>query len=145
MESAWVNKFNAEIGMMRLWLFLSFLLCVHMNSVFADGERVCEAESDCADEQAQPPQDSKRTELPKLDRRLPPVLPGQVVEVDGQKIKVWSSAGPVPVSRARRAREEYERRKYEDLTGEVDVIVDGRKRSRRPSSRPPSAKPGTSR
>ncbi|NLF25605.1 MAG: hypothetical protein GX589_08135 [Deltaproteobacteria bacterium] len=127
---------------MRLWLFLSFLLCVHVELVFADGEQVCEAENGCA---AESQEGSKRTELPKLDRRLPPVLPGQVVEVDGQKIKVWSSSGPVPVDRSRRAREEHERRKYEDLTGEVNVIVDQREKPRRPRSRPSSAKPGTPR
>jgi hypothetical protein len=33
------------------------------------------------------------------DRRLPAVLPGEVVEVaPGQRIKVWSSSGPVPVA-----------------------------------------------
>jgi hypothetical protein len=33
------------------------------------------------------------------DKRLPPLLPGEVVEVaPGQRIKVWSSSGPVPVA-----------------------------------------------
>lgn len=33
------------------------------------------------------------------DDRLPPVLPGEeVVTQNGQKMRVWSSAGPVPVN-----------------------------------------------
>lgn len=35
----------------------------------------------------------------QYDKRLPPVLPGEeVVTESGQKMKVWSSAGPVPVN-----------------------------------------------
>lgn len=35
---------------------------------------------------------------PKLDKRLLPVLPGQEVRIGEQKMRVWSSSGPVPVS-----------------------------------------------
>ena len=35
-----------------------------------------------------------------FDKRLPPVLPGEQVNDSGRKMKVWSTAGPVPVSSA---------------------------------------------
>lgn len=35
-----------------------------------------------------------------FDPRLPPVLPGEEVNDDGNKMRVWSSAGGVPVSPA---------------------------------------------
>lgn len=44
---------------------------------------------------------AQENQLPPKDRdkRLPPVLPGEVLETEqGDKIKVWSSAGPVPVN-----------------------------------------------
>lgn len=34
---------------------------------------------------------------PTLDPRLPPVLPGEEVERGGNRMKVWSSSGPVYV------------------------------------------------
>jgi hypothetical protein len=35
----------------------------------------------------------------QYDKRLPPVLPGEVVVTEeGQKMRVWSSSGPVPVN-----------------------------------------------
>ncbi len=40
---------------------------------------------------------------PKLDKRLPPVLPGQEVRIGEQKMRVWSSSGPVPVSEVPKA------------------------------------------
>ena len=33
-----------------------------------------------------------------FDQRLPPVLPGEEVNDSGQRMKVWSSAGPVPIN-----------------------------------------------
>ena len=35
-----------------------------------------------------------------FDKRLPPVLPGEVVGDSGKKMKVWSTSGPVPVAEA---------------------------------------------
>ena len=119
-----------------LALSLGLFLCV--NCAGADGEQ---RESDgTANQQAAG--DSKRTVVPKLDKRLPPVLPGQVVEVDGQKIKVWSSAGPVPVGNPPEPWREYNSRSYLDIPGGVDVIVDDRKGHHRPrgEKRPARAK-----
>ena len=33
----------------------------------------------------------------QFDKRLPPVLPGERVKDSNRRMKVWSSAGPVPV------------------------------------------------
>jgi hypothetical protein len=33
-----------------------------------------------------------------FDKRLPPVIPGEVIDGPGGKIKVWSSAGPLAVA-----------------------------------------------
>jgi hypothetical protein len=35
-----------------------------------------------------------------FDKRLPPVLPGEIVSDNGRKMRVWSTAGPVPVASA---------------------------------------------
>ena len=61
------------------------------------------------------------------DDRLPPVLPGEeVVTQTGQKMRVWSSAGPVPVN---------QQPTPQTLNGNgyggVGVIVDGRDFGRR--------------
>jgi len=32
-----------------------------------------------------------------FDKRLPPVIPGENIQHNGRTMKVWSSAGPVPV------------------------------------------------
>ena len=61
------------------------------------------------------------------DGRLPPVLPGEeVVTQTGQKMRVWSSAGPVPVN---------QQPTPQPLNGNgyggVGVIVDGRDFGRR--------------
>lgn len=37
-------------------------------------------------------------EVAVIDKRLPPVIPGQTVSDGTRKIKVWSTSGPVPVS-----------------------------------------------
>lgn len=43
--------------------------------------------------------DSSQPTTRQDDPRLPPVLPGEeVVTQTGQRMKVWSSAGPVPVN-----------------------------------------------
>lgn len=57
--------------------------------------------------------------------RLPPLLPGEeVVTETGQKIKTWTSAGPVPVNR----RPTPQGVGNGNGVGGVGVIVDGRER-----------------
>lgn len=61
------------------------------------------------------------------DDRLPPVLPGEeVVTQTGQKMRVWSSAGPVPVNQ-----QPTPQTLNGDGYGGVGVIVDGRGFGRR--------------
>jgi len=56
------------------------------------------------------------------DDRLPPVLPGEeVVTQTGQKMRVWSSAGPVPVN-PQPTPQTLNGNGY----GGADIIVDGR-------------------
>jgi len=65
-----------------------------------------------------------------FDKRLPPVLPGEHVNDSGRQMKVWSTAGPVPVSEAP---EPWRKTKKEDLKewlGPVGVVVDQRKDGR---------------
>jgi len=107
--------------MVRVFVLLVLMLSI-AEVVFADGEQVCDVESGCKQEI-----EKKRTFVPKLDKRLPPVIPGQVVEVDGQKIKVWSSSGPVPVSNPPEPWREFNSRTYVDTPRDLEVIVDDRK------------------
>jgi hypothetical protein len=54
----------------------------------------------------------------QYDKRLPPVLPGEeVVTETGQRMRVWSSSGPVPINPPPQPQQ---------LGGGVPVIVDGR-------------------
>jgi hypothetical protein len=54
----------------------------------------------------------------QYDKRLPPVLPGEeIVTETGQRMRVWSSSGPVPVNPPPPQQQPY---------GGVPVIVDGR-------------------
>ena len=59
-----------------------------------------------------------------FDSRLPPVLPGEEVNDDGNKMKVWSSAGGVPVSPAPEPFKKQDGRV--DLSNGTTVILDGR-------------------
>jgi hypothetical protein len=74
------------------------------------------------------------TELAK-DKRLPPVVPGESVSDGKKSMKVWSTAGPVPVTKLDRdvdspnfepprAPRPNRRKNINDLP--VNVIVDGR-------------------
>lgn len=54
----------------------------------------------------------------QYDKRLPPVLPGEeIVTETGQRMRVWSSSGPVPINPPPPPQQ---------LGGGVPVIVDGR-------------------
>lgn len=62
--------------------------------------------------------------------RLPPVLPGEeVVTETGQKMRVWSSAGPVPVNQQPTPQPLPGGRAVQDAqsAGGVGVIVDSRR------------------
>lgn len=78
-----------------------------------------------------------------FDKRLPPVLPGEIMNDSGQKMKVWSTAGPVPVSKAPTAPEAAQAPEpFNDTKvlqpDSINVIVDDRvdrKRHGRPQYR----------
>lgn len=62
-----------------------------------------------------------------FDKRLPPVYPGERVSDNGKEIKVWSTAGPVPVSPAPEPFEhKIDDRDLSNLVG--GVVVDQRDR-----------------
>jgi hypothetical protein len=60
-----------------------------------------------------------------LSDRLPPVLPGQEVQLGGKKMKVWSSSGPVAVSEAPKA-PVVDSNQVDVELGSVGVVVDRR-------------------
>lgn len=66
----------------------------------------------------------------QFDKRLPPVLPGEVVNDSGKKTKVWSTSGPVPVAEApepwKERRRNHALEVTEDGQGNIGVIVDRR-------------------
>lgn len=65
----------------------------------------------------------------QYDKRLPPVLPGEVVVTEeGQKMRVWSSSGPVPVN-PRPTPQTYN-------GGMPGLILDGRGGPQQPGFRP---------
>ena len=59
----------------------------------------------------------------QFDRRLPPVLPGEEVSDGKNKMKVWSSSGPVPVGRAP---EPWADPGKTRISPEVGVVIDQR-------------------
>lgn len=69
------------------------------------------------------PQGYRKPTTRQYNDRLPPVIPGEeIVTETGQKIKTWSSAGPVPVNR------QPPQQVVGNGTGGIGVIVDGRER-----------------
>jgi hypothetical protein len=72
-----------------MWSGIAVTTLCHANLCFAD-----------RDEDGQGDQEQAlRPSIKQYDPRLPPVLPGEeVVTEQGQKMRVWSSAGPVPVN-----------------------------------------------
>ena len=68
-----------------------------------------------------------------FDKRLPPVLPGEIVNDSGRKMKVWSTSGPVPVSDAPEPWKKDEDVLSGGKTGpsDVHVVIDKRKDKRK--------------
>ena len=62
-----------------------------------------------------------------FDNRLPPVLPGEEVSDGSKTMKVWSSAGPVPVHRAPDPGDGESPGQKLLEKGSIGVIVDQRK------------------
>ena len=78
-----------------------------------------------ADQEVQPPQEVQEPEQPR------DYLPGEeVITPSGKKLKVWSTRGAVPVSKAP------EPFKDDSLQGDLDVVIDGRPTEREEIQRP---------
>jgi hypothetical protein len=63
-----------------------------------------------------------------FDKRLPPVIPGENIQHNGRTMKVWSSAGPVPVGPAPVAPQAPQVGGQLGTAGNIGVIVDQRHR-----------------
>ena len=90
------------------------------NTVFADGE--AKHERSASDVGA---------DASIADRRLPPVFPGEEVHDGNKTIKVWSTAGEVPVSQPPEPWRNSNDQDAELLRNGVGVVVDGRPTDRR--------------
>lgn len=67
-----------------------------------------------------------------FDKRLPPVLPGETVSDSGGKLRVWSTAGPVPVASAPEPwRDNSALPNGSATNGGIGVIVDQREHGQR--------------
>lgn len=108
-------KSNAPCKLLGSLLLLNGLLFLGSVSAFGDGEVV---EADHAAIRLHTPTTRQYND------RLPPVLPGEeIVTETGQKMRVWSSAGPVPVNPQPTAQPLPDGRSV----GGVGVIVDSRR------------------
>ena len=118
-ESKWgaLDKQPYEATMLK---FLVFPLCV----LILPSLGVCDG-MDVSQNRVHPAPEI--TEAPDLDKRLPPVIPGQKIEVSGQKMRVWSTSGPVPVSPVPRPpRNTPDTGRIQGGNGDISVIVDRR-------------------
>ncbi|MBX7143058.1 MAG: hypothetical protein K1X79_01270 [Oligoflexia bacterium] len=69
-----------------------------------------------------------------VDKRMPPVVPGQAVN-DGKKdMNVWSTSGPVPISEPPQALEPRHDRGLAVQERPSEIIVDTRKQPAAPSN-----------
>ena len=75
---------------------------------------------------------SAETSKQVLDKRLPPVMPGQEVTINGKKMNVWSTSGEVPVSQPPEPWRKDSLNIKDELHG-AEVIVDQRRDSTRPN------------
>ena len=92
------------------------------SSIRADG--VSEVESPVTEPRQVDTDDSKSAV--SFDKRLPPVLPGESHPDGRQEMNVWSTSGPVPVSKAPEPFKKYDAREL--VNGGVSVIVDEREK-----------------
>lgn len=58
--------------------------------------------------------------------RLPPVIPGEEITRGGKKYKVWSTSGPVPVSRPPEPWKSSNNEALGEVKGGVGVVLDQR-------------------
>lgn len=92
-------------------------------AAYADGEQ-----DDVGHDVASVTESSSNETSPQvLDKRMPPVVPGQEVTVNGKKMKVWSTAGEVPVAQAPEPWEKDSSETKQELQG-LGVVIDGRPR-----------------
>jgi hypothetical protein len=78
---------SSTILLVRHLLILGVMACAPLRGASADGKP--------GYDQTKPQRPTTR----QYDPRLPAVMPGEeIVTETGQKMKVWSSAGPVPVN-----------------------------------------------
>jgi hypothetical protein len=68
----------------------------------------------------------------QVDKRLPPVYPGEEVSDGKRTIKVWSTSGPVPVSEAPEPFHRPSLKEYGMENGGVEVYEFRDRRDRRP-------------
>ena len=98
-------------------LLVSVLL-FNIGPVFADGEGRTVSDSNQG-------ANSERIN----DKRLPALLPGEEVKVGGNKIKVWTTAGEVPVSQPPEPWNKHQDGTHLNANGQgISVIVDDRKK-----------------
>lgn len=64
-----------------------------------------------------------------FDKRLPPVLPGERMNDSGHEMRVWSTAGEVPVSQAPEPFKD--KQLIDDFVSNKGIIVDDRGPGRR--------------
>jgi hypothetical protein len=105
-------------------LSVTACLCAPMPA-FCDEELL-----DASQEQLAPTQDMKDVaevgSAAGFDNRLPPVIPGENIQHNGRTMKVWSSAGPVPVGPAPSAPSAPQAPGSNQALPNVGVIVDQR-------------------
>lgn len=92
-------------------------ILVQPGFVFGDGDRPASG--------ARPAATPNQASDASFDKRLPPVLPGEEVNDSGRTMKVWSTAGPVPVSTAPEPGR-CGRAGCGAGLGDIDVVIDGR-------------------
>jgi len=82
------------------------------------------ADEDIRDSNRKPPPAQR-----ERDDRLPPVLPGEDIRIgSGRKMKVWTTAGPVPVAEPPEPWKNGGRRgKGRAAAEDISVIIDGRR------------------
>ena len=105
---------------------LGFVLSLAAGRVWADEAQLQN------DQWAQPSETAagKETDARALDKRLPPLLPGEEVTTQGKTMKIWTSSGPVSVGDVHKPASP----DTKDSTSlgksdidDVDIIVDRRK------------------